>query len=161
MKIRKADITELAAVEQMYAEARRFMKESGNATQWKDGYPPTELIRSDIEKGALHLCVDGENRLGVFYFAIESEPDYEMIYDGEWLNSEPYAVIHRVAVTAKGRGVAAFCFDYCFTQLQNLKIDTHADNIPMQRSLEKNRFVRCGRIILANGEERIAYQKTM
>ena len=161
MEIRKASISELAIISQMYSEARNFMKESGNASQWKDGYPPDKLIMSDIQKGALYLCMDGESAVGVFYFAVENDVDYERIYDGEWLNSERYAVIHRVAVTAKGKGVAAFCFSYCFEHFPNLKIDTHADNTPMQRSLEKNGFIRCGRVVLHNGEERIAYQKAL
>lgn len=160
VEIRKADLSELNLITQMYADARRFMAESGNASQWKSNYPPAELTKSDIERGKLYLCTDCGAAVGVFYFAIENEPDYERIYGGEWLNSEPYAVIHRVAVTARGKGVAAFCFDWCFDTLSNLKIDTHADNIPMQKALEKNGFIRCGTVILASGEERIAYQKT-
>ena len=39
------------------------------------------------------------------------------------------------------------------------QIDTHKDNIPMQRVLLRNGFVYCGIIHLENGDERIAYQK--
>ena len=103
---------------------------------------------------------DGEI-LGVFYYAEENDPTYDVIYDGAWQNDKPYAVIHRIAVSrdSHGKGVAAFIFDSCFARFPNLKIDTHRDNLPMQRALEKRGFVRCGIIHLANGDERIAFQR--
>ena len=36
--------------------------------------------------------------------------------------------------------------------------DTHEDNLPMQRVLEKNGFQRCGTIFVEDGSPRIAYQ---
>lgn len=104
--------------------------------------------------------MDGEEIAGVFYFAKENDPTYEKIYDGAWLNRNEYAVIHRIAVAKQGRGVSAFCFDYCYNAFPNLKIDTHKNNIPMQKALAKNGFSLCGKIYLDNGEERIAYQKS-
>ena len=160
MNIRKANINEFYAIRDIYAQARAFMSENGNADQWKGGYPSDSLIKSDIERENLYVCMDGEDIAGVFYFAKENDPTYEKIYDGEWLNDEEYAVMHRVAVSKQGRGVSAFCFDYCYNALPNLKIDTHTDNIPMQKALAKNGFVRCGKIYLENGDERIAYQKS-
>jgi RimJ/RimL family protein N-acetyltransferase len=41
----------------------------------------------------------------------------------------------------------------------NLKIDTHRDNIPMQKVLKRNGFSECGIIYIENGDERIAFQK--
>ena len=159
MDIRKADIKEFSEIRDIYASARAFMSENGNAEQWKGGYPSDSLIKSDIERENLYVCMDGEEIAGVFYFAKENDPSYEKIYEGEWLNDNEYAVIHRVAVAKQGRGVSAFCFDYCYNAFPNLKIDTHKDNIPMQKALAKNGFARCGKIYLDNGEERIAYQK--
>lgn len=42
-----------------------------------------------------------------------------------------------------------------------LRADTHADNKVMQHLLEKNGFVRCGNITLADGTSRIAYHCTV
>ena len=39
----------------------------------------------------------------------------------------------------------------------HLRIDTHKDNIPMQKALEKNGFGRCGMIYTDDGSQRIAY----
>ena len=52
-----------------------------------------------------------------------------------------------------------FCFNKCFEMFQNLRIDTHRDNIPMQKVLKRNGFEYCGIIYLENGDERLAYQK--
>ena len=52
-----------------------------------------------------------------------------------------------------------FCFNECFKMFPSLKIDTHKDNIPMQKVLLRNGFKFCGIIHLENGDERLAYQK--
>jgi RimJ/RimL family protein N-acetyltransferase len=38
-------------------------------------------------------------------------------------------------------------------------VDTHQDNVVMQRILEKLGFTYCGIIFVANGTPRLAYQK--
>jgi RimJ/RimL family protein N-acetyltransferase len=50
---------------------------------------------------------------------------------------------------------------WCLEQRGNIRIDTHDDNLPMQRALEKNGFVPCGRIWCEDGTPRIAYQRTL
>lgn len=159
MRIRTAKWEELPRIEEIYAAARDFMREQGNLDQWKTHHPAHELLVGDIEAGRLFVCEEDGEILGVFYFAIGEDPTYLVIEDGAWLSDKPYGVIHRIAVAARGRGVAAFCFDHCFAEWPNIRIDTHRDNLPMQRALEKSGFVRCGIIYLENGEERVAYQK--
>lgn len=158
MHIRKAQIEELDSLMQIYAAARDFMRESGNPNQWWSNYPPRELVREDIARGCCHVCEEEGEIYAVFYYCEEDDPTYRVI-DGAWLNDAPYGVVHRIAVAKRGRGVASFCFDYAFARCGNLKIDTHRQNLPMQRALEKNGFVFCGVIRIANGDERIAYQK--
>ncbi len=159
MNIRTARKEELSAILRIYGEARAYMRANGNPEQWGDGYPSEALVRSDMDAGILYVCEDAGEIVGVFVCFVGEDPTYRVIYDGAWKNDRPYAVIHRIAVAAHRRGVASFCFDYGFSLCRNLKIDTHRDNIPMQRSLAKNGFVRCGIILLENGAERLAYQK--
>jgi hypothetical protein len=161
MNIRQAVIEELPTILKIYDNARAYMREQGNATQWDGGYPQEEILRRDISEKKLYVCVENEEILAVFYYAFEDDPTYFKIYDGAWLNPLPYGVLHRIAVNSKGRGVAAFCYNYCLSQCKNLKIDTHRDNIPMQKSLAKNGFSYCGIIHLASGDERLAYQKAI
>lgn len=159
MKIRKARYEDLEALLEIYAGARAFMRENGNPDQWGDSYPSRELITNDIQEGCCYVCELQGEPVGVFYYKEGSDPTYASIYEGEWLNREPYAVIHRIAVAAHCRGVASFCFEHCYAICPNIRIDTHRNNLPMQRSLAKNGFTRCGIIYLEDGSERIAYQK--
>ena len=159
MKVQRAALHQLPQILKIYEAARAYMREQGNPLQWKDGYPEESLIRSDIERGNLYLCSDGAELLGVFYYAEEEDPSYRYI-EGSWLNAAPYGVVHRIAVASHKKGVASFCFSYAFSRCHNLKIDTHKDNLPMQRALEKNGFLPCGVIYLENGEARLAFQKS-
>ncbi len=159
MEIRKAHMGDLARILEIYASARAYMRENGNPSQWKNNYPARELVEQDIADGICHVCVEDGVTVGVFVCFTGEDPTYRVIEDGAWLNDAPYAVIHRIATDAHCKGVASKCFAYGFSLCGNLKIDTHEDNIPMQRALAKNGFVRCGIIHLQNGEARIAYQK--
>ena len=161
MNIRNSKTEDLPVLMQIYDDAREFMRESGNAEQWSGGYPSDKIIISDVEAENSYVCEEDGKILGVFCYFFGNDPTYEKIYGGEWLNSEPYGVIHRIAVAkeAHGKGVAKKCFEFALERAKNVKIDTHKDNVPMQKSLKKNGFVRCGIIYLESGDERIAFQK--
>lgn len=172
MQIRRAKLEDLPQMLLIYQRARRFMKETGNPNQWKDSYPEEDLVKKGILEGKVWLCVaegpedgrEGEKVhpgevLGTFYFAIEDEPAYQVIEGGGWLNEKSYGVIHRVASSGRGKGFARFCFLWAAGQCPNLRIDTHEDNRVMQKVLEKNGFVQCGKIYLADGSPRLAYQR--
>lgn len=159
MEIRAAEERDLSRILEIYDHARSYMREQGNPHQWNGGYPSKEVLLEDISLSRLFVCVEGDEILGVFCYFYGVEPTYRVIEDGAWCNDLPYGVIHRIAVAGHCRGVASFCFAHCFSLCKNLKIDTHRDNIPMQKALAKNGFVRCGIIHLQNGDERIAYQK--
>ena len=156
--IQKANLSQLPRILAIYETARAFMAQTGNPNQWGVAYPPEERIRQDILDEKCYVNLEDDHIRAVFYFAIEQDPTYGYI-EGAWLNDAPYGVIHRIAVGENGRGVAAECFAFALTQCSNLRIDTHEDNIPMQRCLAKNGFSRCGVIYLEDGDPRIAYQK--
>ena len=83
----------------------------------------------------------------------------EEVYVGGWLNEKPYGVIHRIASSGKVGGVFSACLEWCSRYVDNIRIDTHRDNRVMQELLLRHGFRRCGIIYLANGDERIAFQK--
>ena len=161
MKIRLAEEKDISVIEAIYDSARTFMRNTGNMYQWSGGYPKRELILSDLNSSSLYVAEQNDQILGVFVYFYGIEPTYSEIHDGKWKNSFPYGVIHRIAVAenAHGIGVSRACFDFAFNKCGNLKIDTHRDNLPMQRSLVKNGFEYCGIIYLENKEERLAFQK--
>ena len=160
MEIRPAASGDLPEILAIYQSARAFMRETGNPDQWAGGYPPAALVEMDIRNGNCFVCTESEQLLGVFSYFTEPDPTYARIYEGAWLTEAPYGTIHRVAVKAHGRGVAGFCFRWCFAKCHHLRIDTHRDNLPMQKALGKNGFQKCGIIYLADGQPRIAFEKT-
>ena len=159
MEIRKTRIDELDAVMDIYAKARKFMAEHDNPTQWGNNKPSREQVEQDILAGKSHVCVEGDELATVFYFAHETDPTYTKIYEGQWLNDEDYAVVHRIAASGLVKGAGSFCMNWAASQCDNLKIDTHEDNYVMQNMLKKCGFTQCGTIYLEDGEPRLAFHK--
>ena len=160
MKVRRTNLADVEAVVEIYENARRFMKKCGNENQWV-GRPDRSDVLRDIEDGNGYVVeADGGEIVGAFFFSLSEDPTYKIIYGGEWKSDAPYGVIHRIAAKYHGRGIADFIYNHCFNLRQNLRIDTHRDNTPMQKSLSKNGFEYCGIIHLENGDERLAFQKT-
>ena len=159
MIIRKTQLADIDSVMDIYASARKFMIEAGNPNQWNNSYPSRQIIEADIEADAAYVAEENGEIIACFFFNIGVDPTYLRIYNGEWLDNGEYGVIHRIAVKYHGRNIIGGIYEYCSNLSKSLRIDTHKDNKPMQRSLEKNGFVRCGIIHLANGDERIAYQR--
>ena len=157
MNIRPANISDLPNLMQLFEEARSFMRAHGNMNQWVGGYPQESLLRSDIDSGCSYVCEEEGRIAASFYFRCGIDPTYLEIEDGAWLNDEPYGVIHRIASRAKGAATA--CVQWCASQIDNLRIDTHRDNYVMQNFVKKNGLSYCGIIHLENGDERLAYQR--
>ena len=161
MNIRKAQMRDIDEIMNIYASAREFMRASGNPNQWGDGYPSRELIKADIESGLSYIVEDEGEIIACFFFKVGEDPTYVRIYEGEWIEGGEYGVIHRIAVKYNGRGIIARVFEFCSEISRSIRIDTHRDNIPMQRALEKSGFTRCGIIYLPSSDERIAYQRIL
>ena len=157
-EIVKATMSDLDRILEIYKRARQFMKDSGNPDQWGDVHPPKDSLIENIEEETLYVFKENGVIHGVFFYSLGPDPTYEYI-EGKWLNEEDYGVIHRIAVKYHGRGIVDFCFGECFKIIPNIKIDTHENNIPMKKCLQRCGFEHCGIIYLANGESRVAYQK--
>lgn len=160
MFIRLTKPEELDDVMELYARAREFMRAQGNPTQWGSTEPKRERVAQDIAEGHSFVCCEGEELLGVFSFEAEADdPTYHEIWDGSWPETDSYGVLHRIAVGTPGRGVAGFCLDWCWARCRQLRADTHADNLPMQRAMLKNGFECCGMIKTYNGTDRFAFAR--
>jgi len=159
MEIRKSNPEGINEIMHCINTARQLMRESGNQIQWTNGYPSRELMLESIENGFNFLIFENDEVVATFDFIIGNDPNYDVIENGTWLNDEKYGVIHRLASNGKARGVAKFCFEWCFSQFPNIRIDTHETNIPMQKVLEKLGYEKCGIIYVADGTPRLAFQK--
>ncbi len=166
MKIRNATLRDLPEMMQIINAAKSYFKENG-IDQWQNGNPNPDVLTVDINNGESFVVVDETDKVcATAMISMRGEPTYDKIYDGKWLNSGSFGVIHRVAVSpsAKKSGLASMLVSYAEELTRkngflSLRADTHDDNIPMQKMLEKNGFAFCGNIFLADGAPRRAYEK--
>ena len=159
MTITKAKYDDLEVIIPIYYYARSFMADNGNPSQWINGYPSHDIIAEDINNGNFYVCKNEEGSIvGAFTFIIGNDPTYENIYSGKWLNDKTYGVIHRLVSNGTTHGITKNCIEWCLKQIQNIRIDTHADNKIMQSLILKIGFEYCGIIHTHNGTERLAYQ---
>lgn len=160
MQIRHTRPEDLPAMQEIFADAREFMRENGNPDQWGDRFPTQEMIDRDIALHRSYVCEDNGKIAATFAFTTDGEPTYRVIRGGAWLDDAPYGVVHRIAAAKGTHGAASFCMNWCMEQCGNIRIDTHANNKPMQGLLNKLGYTYCGVIELENGRgERLAFQK--
>ena len=167
MELKKALLDDISKIMMIISDAQAFLKQQG-IDQWQNNYPNFNTITNDIQCDHGYVLVV-DNRILAYGAIIKGiEPTYAKIDDGAWLNDDPYVVIHRIAVDSAHRGQKiASCFIAETIKLaqkwevNNIRIDTHKDNMIMQKMLNNNEFSYCGIIYLASGEQRLAYQKKL
>ena len=154
---RKEDIQNIMP---LYTYAKKFMAANGNTSQWSGHYPASEDILKDIANGNYYVCTpddEPDKIVGGFAFIIGKEPNYTVIENGTWHSDRPYGTIHRIASNGQAKGIARTCFDFCGSKIGYLRIDTHADNHPMQNAVLHYGFRKCGTIYLTDGSPRVAF----
>ena len=159
--VRKASLpADAEGIMQVFSAAKAIMVSTGNANQWREGYPSLEVVGSDIERNGSYVIEQDGWIVAYFAFLASPDPTYATIYDGEWLDDTlPYHVIHRIASYPDVHGVFDSIIDFCAATEPNLRIDTHRDNSIMQHVIAKHGFTYCGIIHIASGDERLAYQR--
>ncbi len=157
--IRKAKKEDLPRLLEIYDIARAFMRANGNMTQWNAQYPGMDDLPYDIENGNLYVAQNDDGRIyGCFAMIAGEDPTYGVIDDGNWLSDTPYAALHKVASDGTTRGFFTKCVEFARGFHKHLRVDTHKDNLPMQKAILKNGFSFRGIIYLANGDPRRAYE---
>ncbi len=168
LRLEVSKIENLKKIKAIYEDGRQALKKM-NIDQWQDGYPKEPLIIEDIKKAISYSVFYQNDLVATVVFFIGIEEDYNKIDDGRWIsNSSIYGVIHRIAVKEgfKGKNVASFIISKAVEmakkeQVKSIRIDTHEDNIPMQKMLKKNNFIHCGLIHLKDGSPRWAFEKLL
>ncbi len=158
MIITKACLNDIDNILKIANQAIAYFK-NAHINQWQDGYPNKEVFLNDINNNSLYV-VKEEEKVAAIFALYGHEDSYNTIYDGAWHSDNNYAVIHRIALADeyKGKGVAKLIIDFVKEKYSYIRIDTHKDNVSMQRCLHKNGFKYCGIIHLSrDGEERLAF----
>lgn len=157
--IRKAKMSDLKQIQEIFETARAYMRKNGNPNQWKDFEPREKLIVNDIKNENFYVMEDtNQNIYGVFAFITGPDESYNKIENGSWLNSEPYGTIHRIASNNTIKGVFSEAVNFSKKKSKNIRIDTHEDNKKMQACILNEGFKYCGKIHLKDGSPRLAYQ---
>lgn len=167
MKFKNTEIKDLDRVIEIITEAQLYFRQN-KINQWQDGYPNRDSILSDMEKGDSFVILDGDKIIGTTAISFSIEASYNEIFQGQWLEDREYAVVHRVAFDNdyKGKGLGTEVFKYAEKlcrqrKVFSIRVDTHRDNLAMQRLIKKNGFKYCGVIYLEDGAERLAYEKIL
>ena len=165
MNLRLSNEKDLNEIMNIINEAKKFL-ENNKVDQWQNGYPNKEVILNDINKNESYVIENNGEVVGTTALSFAGEKNYDKIYEGKWISNGPYAVIHRIAVSKIkglkniGTEILKKSEELCIANgINNIKIDTHEDNIPMQKLLLKNNYKYCGVIYLEDGSKRIAFEK--
>ncbi len=165
MKFRKATESDIDNIMGIIRQAQEYFKSQG-IDQWQNNYPNYETIRDDVRNDNGYVLLKDKIIVGSVAAILGEEKTYKDIYDGKWISNNEYLTIHRLAVDSdyKGLGLSSIILnnieDICLNnRIFSIRIDTHEQNIPMQRFLEKNGFEYCGIIYLENKDKRIAFEK--
>jgi len=167
MVLRKATFADISAMMEIFYQAQASLKELG-VNQWQNNYPNRDVINKDLENGVAYVLTENGIIIATATIIFNHEPTYDRIYEGEWLSRGEFVVVHRVAVDNryKMKGVASHILHEVEkmavqANIPSFKIDTHKDNLPMRKTLGKNGFSYCGRIVLHDGNSRVAYEKLL
>ena len=165
--LRKTTMSDLRAVMTIIEQGRIYLKSTG-VDQWQNGYPNEAVIKEDITNGYGYVLECEGKIIGTVALSFDGEPWYNDIRDGKWLTNGPFLVIHRLAVSHDVRGthvaseVIKQAEALCVKRgVKSIKIDTHQDNIAMQKLVKKNGFNYCGLVILGSEGERLAFEKLL
>lgn len=167
MKFRKSNKTDINNIMNIIREAQAYFKVQG-INQWQNDYPNVETINNDIENNHSYVLLKDHNIVATAAVSFNGEKTYDSICEGQWISNNEYAVIHRIAVdnNYKGLGLSSQIIknveEVCLEKgVHSIKVDTHEENLSMQKLLKKNEFQYCGIIYLEDGSKRIAFEKVL
>ncbi len=160
-RMRKARPGDLEDIMALYDIGRQTMRSTGNTEQWVNGYPYRSMIEEDIRLGRSYVYEEEGVLQAVLALIWGEDPTYAHI-DGRWLSdTTPYGTVHRIATRGEVPGLGSWCLQWCLELCGSVRIDTHEDNVPMRKTLEKLGFTYCGTILCDDGTPRRAYQKDL
>jgi RimJ/RimL family protein N-acetyltransferase len=167
MELMKSTETDITKIMEIINQAQFTLKQQG-INQWQNNYPNKETIIKDIKDNFSYVLLKDMNIVGTVALSFEGEKTYESIFEGQWITNDKYAVIHRLAVenAHKGSGISSQIIkeieQHCINKgVNSIKVDTHEENIAMQKMLKKNNFKYCGIIYLEDNSKRFAFEKIL
>lgn len=152
MNIELVILDDLNELMDIYDLARVRMVNEGNLTQWDNREVFKTEIIDYINKKILYKVIENDEIVGYFAYIYDIEHAYDVI-DGKWLNQDKYITIHKIASKYNNKGIGGFIIKYVIDRcknegIYNIKIDTHKNNLSMNKFLTNKGFINCGVISL-------------
>jgi len=154
--LRRAQLQDLPAIMKIIDDAKELLKKN------------QETLTQDIAMQTNWVLINDNKVAATATLQLTPEPTYRNITQGQWQQpDEPYATIHRVAISSnyRGQGLSKLLFSNLLTvgQMQgikNFRVDTHRSNKAMQHIAENFNFKKRGIIKVndQNDPERLAYE---
>jgi len=167
MEFKKSVEADVDSIMKIIKQAQDYFKEKG-INQWQNNYPNVEVISNDVAEKNSYVLLQNKEVVATAVVSFKGEKTYESIYEGEWISNKEYAVVHRIAVdnSHKGLGLSSQIIknveELCIEKgVSSIKVDTHEQNLSMQKLLRKNKFEYCGIIYLEDNSPRIAFEKIL
>ena len=165
-QIRVAAPDDLEHIVAIIESGRAYLKAQG-LPQWQNGYGPNRTeAASDMERGRGYV-LEIAGRAGGYASLIPGPEGSPALFEGAWAGAgEHYTTIHRVALESavRGAGLSAAFLEGLIQAAQalgyqDIRIDTHPENVIMQKVIIKTGFQYRGVMQLPIPEgERWAYQ---
>lgn len=137
-----------------------------NIDQWQNGSISSEILLNAILKDQAFVWEQTDSGLIAGFCVLEEyDETYENLAEGEWTVNGSYFAIHRFMVSQQMRGgkvTGEMFMDIKkmakINGIASLRIDTHPDNVMMQKVLARNGFEHTGLIYLPSGSSRLTYE---
>lgn len=136
--------------------------------QWQGDFPVRSDVMGSILNGETYFLLKAGRAepVGTVRMLRVDDPTYAVIRGGAWLSDGRYATLHKIATAqdARGQGVGRQIFLEAERMamaegFDSLRVDTHEQNRPMRSLIERLGFAYCGVIQIADGTDRVAYEK--
>lgn len=168
MKLVLSKQSEIIEILDMIKEAQVDFK-ALNIDQWQDGYPNLETIKNDINLNRGYTIYLEDKAVGYCVIDFNHDPNYKIVYHGQFRNSHHYATIHRFVIRRDYQrhhlGSGAFKLIEGIVKergVDTIRIDTHVENTKMRGLINKSGYVYCGIIKLNDtDDERLAFDKIL
>lgn len=165
LEFRLATIEDLEQIMIIIKQAQAYLL-NNNIDQWQNNYPNKETIFDDIKNKNSYVLIKNDKIIATAAIIFTKDKTYNNIYEGNWISNKAYSTIHRIAISDnhKELGVGSRMITEAIKLSRNkktfsIRIDTHKDNIVMQKFLLKNDFKYCGIIYLEDKNKRLAFEK--
>lgn len=168
IEIKLVPINDMPDILNITEQAKKLLKKNGSQ-QWQQGYPNEECYIEYIKKEQLYGIYENNKLVAFGAYLIGIDNNYIEI-QGKWsipVNDKDMS-IHTIAVSENhhgkkyGQKILEYGIEYARQKgCISVKVDTHKNNIPMQKIIEKTGFIYKGIIKIIRDKlenERLAYE---